>query len=91
MNGDQTGTEKLFNDSYYSTETLTAEECAEITELLGMEGEDSIEPNWRPLCCGVAMNLRKRQFQCCNCTRWCSRSHLAWIYIDTPYSYIDAL
>ena len=84
-----TSTEKLFNDGLYGCETLNADECALISTYLGLEGEDAVEPNWRPLVNGVPMTLKSCGFFCEITGGWKSRTHLEWINKDTPYGYID--
>ena len=83
-----TSTEKLFNDGLYGTETLNADECALISTYLGLEGEDAVEPNWRPLVNGVPMTLKPSGFFCEVTGGWKSRTHLEWVSKDTPYEYI---
>ena len=84
-----TSTEKLFNDGLYGCETLNADECALISTYLGLEGEDAVEPNWRPLVNGVPMTLKSCGFFCEITGGWKSRTHLEWINKDTPYGYIN--
>ena len=84
-----TSTEKLFNDGLYGCETLNADECALISTYLGLEGEDAVEPNWRPLVNGVPMTLKSCGFFCEITGGWKSRTNLQWIHKDTPYGYIE--
>ena len=84
-----TSTEKLFNDGLYGCETLNADECALISTYLGLEGENAVEPNWRPLVNGVPMTLKSCGFFCGITGGWKSRTHLEWINKDTPYGYIN--
>ena len=83
-----TTSEKLFNDGYYNTETLTAEECAEISMRLKLEDEP-ITPNWRPVLHGVPMTLGSSGFHCNITQAWKSRTNLQWVDKDTQYRYID--
>ena len=84
-----TSTEKLFNDGLYGCETLNADECALISTYLGLEGEDAVEPNWRPLVNGAPMTLKSCGFFCEITGGWKSRTNLQWISKDTPYGYIN--
>ena len=83
-----TTSEKLFNDSYYNTETLNADECAEISMRLKLEDEP-ITPNWRPVLHGVPMNLKSSGFECPVTKSWKSRTNLNWVDEDTQYRYIE--
>ncbi len=83
-----TSTEKLFNDGLYGCETLNADECALISTYLGLEGEDAVEPNWRPLVNGVPMTLKSCGFFCEVTGSWKSRANLQWVNKDTPYTFV---
>lgn len=83
-----TTSEKLFNDSYYNTETLNAEECAEISMRLKLEDEP-VTPNWRPVMHGIPMSLTSSGFQCPVTKSWKSRTNLHWVDKDTAFSYIE--
>ena len=81
--------EKLFNDGYYNTETLNADECAQISTFLKLEGEEAITPNWRPVLHGVPMTLTNDSFVCPITGAWKSRTNLQWIDKSTAYRYIE--
>lgn len=83
-----TSSEKLFNDSYYNTETLNAEECAEISKRLKLE-DDPVTPNWRPIMHGVPMVLADGGFNCTVTRAWKSRTNMQWMDKDTQYCYIE--
>ena len=84
-----TTSEKLFNDGYYNTETLTADECAQISTYLKLEDVDAVTPNWRPLMHGIPMTLGASGFSCNVTQAWKSRTNLQWISKDTEYRYIE--
>ena len=82
-----TTSEKLFNDALYNCETLGAGECAEISELLELEADEAVFPDWRPLHNGGPMELTSKGFKCPVTNSWKSRTNLQWIHKDTPYTY----
>ena len=87
----KTQSEKLFNDSYYSTETLGPDECAIISEMLGLEGEDAVEPNWRPICCGVISSLDSDKFFCPVCLSSDPRDDLSWVWPTQEHGLVEPL